>query len=147
MRLLDEQGHAEPTRGVSAPEADKIWVAAMLPEGLLTLDRVSGTIARLRDPTGTVRVDVQVPADRSIDIVEFSPDRKRLAIVWRGPGHFSVRVYDLSGEGTGPYDRTSSCAEVWSLVFQPRWHAIGITASDDARTAHGCGMRRSRAGR
>src|SRR5204863_482767 len=68
-----------------------------VPEGLLTLDRVSGTIARLRDPTGTVRVDVPVPADHAVFKVGLSPDLKRLAIVWRSPGGFSAGVYDFSG--------------------------------------------------
>ena len=128
VRLLDEQGHAERT--VPFPhEKGKVWVAAKAPEGLLTLDRVSGTIARLRDPTGTVRLDVQVPADLSIDFVEFSPDRKRLAIVWRSPGHFSVGVYDLSGRELARMTEPH-CAEVWSLVFSPDGTRLA-SASDD----------------
>ena len=117
VRLLDEQGHVERT--VPFPyEKGKVLVAAKAPDGLLTVDRVSGAIARLRDPTGTVRLDVQVPADLSIDFVEFSPDRKRLAIVSRSPGHFSVRIYDLSGRELARMTEPHR-AEVWALVFSP----------------------------
>ncbi len=128
VRLLDERGHAEPT--VPFPyEQGNVWVAAKAPEGLLTLDRVSDTIARLRDPTGTVRVDVQVPVDRSIHVVEFSPDRKRLAIVWRGPDSFSPRVYDYSGRELARMTEPHR-AEVWSLVFSPDGTRLA-SASDD----------------
>ena len=138
MRLLDEQGHAERT--VPFPhENGTVWVAAKAPEGLLTLDRVSGTIARLRDPTGTVRVNVQVPADRTIDIVGLSPDRKRLAIVWRGPGGFSVGVYDFSGRELARDARTPSrrASGRWSSAPTARdWLRPRTTVPP------GCGMRR-----
>ena len=128
VRLLDEQGHAERT--VPFPhEKGNVWVAARAPEVLLTLDRVSGTIARLRDPTGTVRVDLQVPADHTLQDVEFSPDRKRLAILWRSPGGFSAGVYDSSGREQVRVPELHR-ADVWSLVFSPDGTRLA-SASDD----------------
>jgi WD40 repeat protein/serine/threonine protein kinase len=128
VRLLDEQGRAERTVPFPHEKGD-FWVAAKVLEGLLTLDRGSGTIAQLRDPTGTVRGDVQVPADRSMDIVEFSPDRKRLAIVWRRPGRYSMGVYDFSGKEQALLTEAHH-AEVWSLVFSPDGTRLA-SASDD----------------
>ena len=128
VRLLDEQGHVERTVPF-AQDKGNVWVAAKAIEGLLTLDRVSGTRTRLRDLAGEVRVDLQVPADRTIDVVEFSPDRKRLAIVWRGPRSFSLGVYDSSGQEhilMTEFHRH----EVWSLVFSPDGTRLA-SASDD----------------
>ena len=70
-----------------------------------------------------------MPADRTIYIVGFSPDRKRLAIVWSGPGDFSVRVYDFSGREQARMTEAHR-AEVWSLVFSPDGTRLA-SASDD----------------
>jgi WD40 repeat protein/tRNA A-37 threonylcarbamoyl transferase component Bud32 len=128
VRLLDAQGHAERT--VPFPhEKESVWVAAEALDGLVTLDRGRGTIARLRDPTGTVRGDVQVPADRSMDGVVFSPDRKRLAIAWRSAGRHPMGVYDFSGKEQALMTEAHR-AEVWSLVFSPDGTRLA-SASDD----------------
>jgi eukaryotic-like serine/threonine-protein kinase len=128
VRLWDEQGHAEGTLPFPY-EKGRLLIAARAPEGLLNFDRVTDTIARLRDPSGTMRIDVQIPADHSIDLVEFSPDRKRLAIVWRGPSSFSLGVYDLSGRELARMTETHR-ADVWSLVFSPDGTRL-VSASDD----------------
>ncbi len=140
LRLLDEQGHAERTRAFPARERETLWVAAEAPEGLLILDRVSGTIARLRDPTGTVRVDVQMPADRYDPDVGSARTRTRLAIVWRGPGGFSAGGVRLLGEGTGPADRSPSRRRLVAGL-QPRRHATGFGLGRRYRPAVGCGDR------
>jgi WD40 repeat protein/predicted Ser/Thr protein kinase len=128
VRILDERGHAERT--VPFPhEKGNLWVAAKALEGLLTVDRVSSTIARLRDPTGTVRIDLHVPAGRTIDVGAFSPDRKRLAIIWRGQGTFTVGVYDFSRKEQVLMTEHHR-AEVWSLVFSPDGTRLA-SASDD----------------
>jgi WD40 repeat protein len=128
VRLLDEQGHVERT--VPFPhENETVWADAQTSEGLLTLDRVSGPIARLRDATGTVRVNVRVPTDHGLSRIGLSPDSKRLAIAWRNPGGFSAGVYDFSGRERARVPELHR-ADVWSLVFSPDGSRLA-SASDD----------------
>jgi WD40 repeat protein/predicted Ser/Thr protein kinase len=130
QRLLvqDEQGHTQ--RALSFPhENELVWAVAQTPEGLLVLDRVNATTARLRDATGTVRLTVQVPTDTIISNVCLSSNLKRLVIVWGIPFAFSASVYDFSGKEQYRLSNFHR-ADVWSVVFSPDGTRL-LTASDD----------------
>jgi WD40 repeat protein len=128
LRVVDEQGHVE--RDVPFPhEKGPVWAVAQGPDGLLILDSVGGTTARLRDSTGVVRLTVRVPDGATIYNGWLSPAMNRLAIVWTTPAGYSAGVYDLSGN---EHARLSNFhrADVWSVVFSPDGTRLA-SASDD----------------
>ena len=139
LRLLDEQGRVERT--VSFPhENESIWAVAQAPEGLLILDRVSGTIARVRDTTGTVRVNVPMPAGRHNLQCLARPQLETTGACLAIPGRVMRGRVRLLGERTGPSARISSRP---GLVagFQPRRHATGFGLGRRYRPAVGCSDR------
>jgi WD40 repeat protein/predicted Ser/Thr protein kinase len=128
VRVLDEQGHVERTFPLPH-EHGPVWAVAQAPEGLLFLDEVNGTSARLRDATGTVRLSVPVPAGAKIFKVSLHPNCKRLAIVWMTGTRFSAGVYDFSGKELCRWPDFHR-GPVWTVVFNRDGTRLA-SASDD----------------
>src|SRR5262249_60720595 len=100
-------------------------------DGGRLLDGVGGGGGRLRDTTGAVRAEVQVPADPvPFDGVQVSPDAKRLAVIWNTPDGYAMGAYDFSGKELARWPDFHR-KHVWSLVFSPDGARLASASDDD----------------
>jgi WD40 repeat protein/predicted Ser/Thr protein kinase len=97
LRLLDEQGRIERTVPL-AHSSGIIYTVVQTPDGLLLLSRAADNTVSLRDERGKVFLSVKAPADAFVSQMSLSPNRKWLALVWKSPTGFSLRVYDSAGK-------------------------------------------------